>query len=82
MLKTPVDLTGLFDTGQSHELGEFMSFLLQLEYRDLSHRLQRDIAQYVEGGCVETDGCLLWYLVQCLAGDFATGGWSSSHSII
>jgi hypothetical protein len=55
MLKTPVDLTGLFDTGQSHELGEFMSFLLQLEYRDLSHRLQRDIAQYVEGGCVSRD---------------------------
>jgi SAM-dependent methyltransferase len=62
ILKTPVDLTGLFDAGQDHELGEFMSFLLQLEYRDLPHRLQRDIAQYVEGGCVETDGRLLWYL--------------------
>ena len=62
ILKTPVDLTGLFDAGHEHELGEFMSFLLQLEYRDLPDRLQRDIAQYVEGGCVEADARLLWYL--------------------
>ena len=62
MLKTPVDLTGLFDAGHEHELGEFMSFLLQLEYRDLPDRLQRDIALYVEGGCVEADDRLLWYL--------------------
>ena len=62
ILKTPVDLTGLFDAGHEHELGEFMSFLLQLEYRDLPDRLQRDIAQYVEGGCVEADDRLLWYL--------------------
>ena len=62
MLRTPVDLTGLFDAGHEHELGEFMSFLLQLEYRDLPVRLQRDIAQTVEGGCVEADDRLLWYL--------------------
>lgn len=62
ILKTPVDLTGLFDAGHEHELGEFMSFLLQLEYRDLPIRLQQDIAQYVEGGCVEADDRLLWYL--------------------
>jgi hypothetical protein len=39
-----------------------MSLLLQLEYRDLPDRLQRDIAQYGEDGFVEADDRLLWYL--------------------
>ena len=62
MLRTPIDMTELLDGCHPIELSEFISFLLQLEFSALPHRLQGDIVRYIDGGCVETDGRLLWYL--------------------
>lgn len=62
MLRTPIDMTELLDAYSKSKLSEFISFLLQLEFTALPVRLQRDIVGYIEGGCVETDGRLLWYL--------------------
>jgi SAM-dependent methyltransferase len=62
MLKTPMDLTGLFDACHADALNEFISFLLQLEFGSLPQRLQQDIIQYIEGGCVIAGDKLLWYL--------------------
>ena len=62
MLKTAMDLTGLFDACHADALSEFISFLLQLEFGSLPQRLQQDIIQYIEGGCVIAGDKLLWYL--------------------
>lgn len=62
MLRTPVDLTGLFEPDCSGILSEFISFCLQLEFKTLPKPLSTDIIQYIQGGCVEKDGKLLWFL--------------------
>ena len=62
VLATPIDLTGLFEPETSDILSELISFFLQLEFNLLPAQQRADIIQYVEGGCVEKEGKLLWYL--------------------
>lgn len=62
MLPTPVDLTGLFETGAAEALAEFISFCLQLEFTALPERLRNDIIGHIRGACVAQDGRLFWYL--------------------
>lgn len=62
VLPTPIDLTGLFDPDGEAELGEFISFCLQLEFSTLPVWLKRDIVDYVRGGCVPQNDRLYWYL--------------------
>jgi SAM-dependent methyltransferase len=64
ILATPIDLTGLFEPEPEAKLvlSELLSFCLQLEFNLLPAQQRADIIQYVEGGCVEKEGKLLWYL--------------------
>ncbi|MBM4200203.1 MAG: class I SAM-dependent methyltransferase [Gammaproteobacteria bacterium] len=61
MLPTPIDVSGLFEPSAAAELGEFISFCLQVEFSDLPLQLQDDIIGYVRGGCVPSNGRLYWY---------------------
>jgi len=61
-LPTPIGLTGMFEPDAAAQLAEFISFCMQLEFTCLPAWLQRDMIQYVRGGCVSQDGRLYWYL--------------------
>ncbi|MEN8260873.1 MAG: methyltransferase domain-containing protein [Pseudomonadota bacterium] len=61
ILPTPLDLSGLFEREGRAELGEFLSFCMQLEFSQLPDWLQTDVIRYVQGGCVPRDGCQYWY---------------------
>ena len=57
-LPTPLDLTGLFEPEATAELGEFISFCMQLEFVQLPDWLQADIIRYLRGGCMTQNGRL------------------------
>jgi SAM-dependent methyltransferase len=57
---TPHDLTRLFDTGNEAERDEYLSFCLQIEFKDLDEPWKSDIVAYLQAACVERDERLLW----------------------
>ena len=58
---TPLDLTGLFDSGNEIERDEYLSFCLQIEFAALAEPLKSDVVAYLRAACVEKDSRLLWY---------------------
>ena len=58
---TPIELTNLFDEGQQRERDEFISFVLQVEFSELSEPIKSDVIQCLKAGCVDVDGSLLWH---------------------
>jgi SAM-dependent methyltransferase len=62
ILPTPIDLTGLFEPERLPELGEFISFCMQIEFTQLPGWPQADMIGYVRGGCVPQGDRWYWYL--------------------
>lgn len=61
MLPTPLDLSGLFESGAEAELSEFISFCMQLEFVHLPDWLQTEMIQYLQGACVLQNDRLYLY---------------------
>lgn len=57
---TPHDLTRLFDAGNEAERDQYLSFCLQIEFKDLDEPWKSDIVAYLQAACFERDERLLW----------------------
>ena len=57
---TPHDLTGLFDRGNEAERDEYLSFCLQIEFKDLGEPWKSDVLAYTQAACFHQDGRLHW----------------------
>lgn len=58
---TYFDLTGLLDPGNEAERDEYLSFCLQIEFKDLQEPLKWDVLAYIEAASVAQNGRLNWY---------------------
>ncbi|MEM7399599.1 MAG: class I SAM-dependent methyltransferase [Pseudomonadota bacterium] len=57
---TPHDLTGLFDRGNEAERDEYLSFCLQIEFKNLHEPWKSDVLAYVQAACFTHEGRLHW----------------------
>ncbi len=62
MMPTPLNMTGVFDSGREMDLSELMSFCLQLEFQALAPDLREEILDHVKGATIEVGDQCLWFI--------------------